>query len=82
MGFMGMGAGAIKKSSGSARAAALMASKEKNKAAEEDVFLGVWQHFITTVKIGSTGSVLINSCAAAIQPPAEVGRYSFDLNPP
>jgi hypothetical protein len=35
-------------------------------------FQGLWQHLIAAVKVGSGGSVLVLSCAAATQPPAEV----------
>ena len=56
-------------------------SAAMDKVNSDDVFLGVWQHFITAIKIGAAGSIIVNSCSGAIQPPAEVntrgGRSAY-----
>jgi hypothetical protein len=55
-------------------------AREKEQP-DEDVYLGLWQHFLTTVKVGASGAVLVNSCGAAIQPPSEVAPVALAFAP-
>lgn len=54
---------------------------DSKDALDDDVYLGLWQHFITTVKVGTSGALLVNSCGGAIQPPSEVAPVAMALSP-
>ena len=73
-------------SSGSSRSSNLRSSARSGRgdfkdAPDDDVYLGLWQHFITTVKVGVSGALLVNSCGGAIQPPSEVAPVAMALSP-